>query len=158
MVHDSTQDPLVLQLLEEVNKLKAEHQAKIPNWNQPRPDPLTRRILNTLYESMPVVSAMSILTAEVDDKTALKAFTAGLRDCFFKYMINANTWKTYSEVIAQVYNHASAEVRTYQGKPPTTIPYQQVGSGSQIQPNEKTSTFQRAVVPPFALLNISPSQ
>ncbi|KAM0985605.1 hypothetical protein ACFX2C_012860 [Malus domestica] len=29
--------------------------------------------------------------AEADDKTALKAFTVGLRDCFFKYMINANT-------------------------------------------------------------------
>ncbi|KAM1339662.1 hypothetical protein ACFX2H_038160 [Malus domestica] len=38
--------------------------------------------------------------AEADDKTALKAFTAGLRDCFFKYMINANTWKTYSKVMA----------------------------------------------------------
>ncbi|KAM2710372.1 hypothetical protein EV2_047944 [Malus domestica] len=31
---------------------------------------------------------------EADDKTAFKAFTAGLRDYFFKYMINANTWKT----------------------------------------------------------------
>ncbi|KAM2564894.1 hypothetical protein TB2_013142 [Malus domestica] len=61
--------------------------------------------------------------AEADDKTALKAFTAGLCDCFFKYMINANTWKTYSEVMAQAYNHASAEARTYQGKPPTTTPY-----------------------------------
>ncbi|KAM2325203.1 hypothetical protein ACFX1X_024603 [Malus domestica] len=38
--------------------------------------------------------------AEADEKTALKAFTAGLRDCFFKYMINFNTWKTYSEVMA----------------------------------------------------------
>ncbi|KAM0974397.1 hypothetical protein ACFX2C_017580 [Malus domestica] len=56
--------------------------------------------------------------AEADDKTALKAFTAGLRDCFFKYMINANTWKTYFEVMAHAYNHASAEARTYQGKPP----------------------------------------
>ncbi|KAM1299289.1 hypothetical protein ACFX2F_025993 [Malus domestica] len=28
---------------------------------------------------------------EADDKTALKAFTASLRDCFFKYMINTNT-------------------------------------------------------------------
>ncbi|KAM2124049.1 hypothetical protein ACFX1Q_014688 [Malus domestica] len=64
------------------------------------------------YESMPVASAMSILAA-VDDKIALKAFTTCLRDCFFKYMINANTWKTYSEVMAQAYNHASAEVRTY---------------------------------------------
>ena len=62
--------------------------------------------------------------AEVDDKTALKDFMAGLRDCFFKYMINANTWKTYSKVMAQAYNHASAEVRTYQEKPSTTIPYQ----------------------------------
>ncbi|KAM1815905.1 hypothetical protein ACFX12_000373 [Malus domestica] len=68
--------------------------------------------------------------SEADDKTALKAFTAGLRDCFFKYMINANTWKTYSEVMAQAYNHASAEVRAYQRKPPTATLYQQVGSGS----------------------------
>ncbi|KAM1510889.1 hypothetical protein ACFX10_019873 [Malus domestica] len=79
--------------------------------------------------------------AEVDDKTALKAFTAGLRDYFFKYMINANTWKTYSEVMAHAYNHASAEAKTYQGKPPTATSYQQVGSESQIQPNKKTSTF-----------------
>ncbi|KAM1182722.1 hypothetical protein ACFX19_001174 [Malus domestica] len=55
--------------------------------------------------------------AKADDKTTLKAFTAGLRDCFFKYMINANTWKTYSEVMAHTYNHASAEVMTYQGNP-----------------------------------------
>ncbi|KAM2668104.1 hypothetical protein EV2_019724 [Malus domestica] len=96
--------------------------------------------------------------AEVDDKTALKAFTVGLRDCFFKYMINANTWKTYSEVMAHAYNHASAEARTYQRKTPTAIPYQQVGSGSQIQPNEKTLTFQTATVPPPALLNTLPSQ
>ncbi|KAM1908279.1 hypothetical protein ACFX14_027817 [Malus domestica] len=47
-VHNSTQDPLVLQLLKEVNKLKAKRQAKIPDWNQPRPSPLTRRILDTL--------------------------------------------------------------------------------------------------------------
>ncbi|KAM2575266.1 hypothetical protein TB2_007101 [Malus domestica] len=39
--------------------------------------------------------------AEADDKTTFKAFTAGQRDCFFKYMINANTWKTYSKVMAQ---------------------------------------------------------
>ncbi|KAM2335873.1 hypothetical protein ACFXTH_013245 [Malus domestica] len=95
---------------------------------------------------------------EADDKTALKAFTAGLRDCFFKYMINANTWKTYSEVMAHAYNHASVEARTYQGKPPTATPYQQEGSGSQIQLNEKTSTFQTAAVPPPALLNTSLSQ
>ncbi|KAM1787960.1 hypothetical protein ACFX11_038309 [Malus domestica] len=31
VVHDSTQDPLVLQLLKEVNKLKAERQAEIPD-------------------------------------------------------------------------------------------------------------------------------
>ena len=47
VVHDSTQDPLVLQLLKEVNKLKAERQAEIPDWNQPSPSPLTRRILDT---------------------------------------------------------------------------------------------------------------
>ncbi|KAM2974039.1 hypothetical protein FF1_000381 [Malus domestica] len=47
VVHDSTQDPLVLQLLKEVNKLKAERQAEIPDWNQPRPGPLTRKILDT---------------------------------------------------------------------------------------------------------------
>ncbi|KAM2039994.1 hypothetical protein ACFX1T_013385 [Malus domestica] len=61
--------------------------------------------------------------AEADDKTALKAFTAGLRDCFFKYMIDANTWKTYSEVMAHAYNHASTEARTYQGKPPHNHPF-----------------------------------
>ncbi|KAM1063226.1 hypothetical protein ACFX11_027736 [Malus domestica] len=38
---------------------------------------------------------------EADDKTTLKAFTAGLRG-----------------VIAQAYNHASVEARIYQGKPP----------------------------------------
>ncbi|KAM1016040.1 hypothetical protein PS2_045244 [Malus domestica] len=95
---------------------------------------------------------------EADDKTALKAFTAGLHDCFFKYMINANIWKTYSEVMAQAYNHTFAEAKTYQGKPPTATPYQQVGSGSQIQPNGKTSTFQTTAVPPPALLNTLPSQ
>ncbi|KAM2668005.1 hypothetical protein EV2_019630 [Malus domestica] len=47
---------------------------------------------------------------------------------------------------------------TYQGKPPTSTPYQQIRSGSQIQPNEKTSTFQTAVVPHSALLNTLPSQ
>ncbi|KAM1234690.1 hypothetical protein ACFX2J_004241 [Malus domestica] len=48
--HEGTgdsEDPLVLLLLEEVNKLKAEHQAEIPDWNQPRPSLLTRRILDT---------------------------------------------------------------------------------------------------------------
>ncbi|KAM1986768.1 hypothetical protein ACFX15_034116 [Malus domestica] len=28
---------------------------------------------------------------EANDKIAFKAFTTGLHDCFFKYMINANT-------------------------------------------------------------------
>ncbi|KAM1522601.1 hypothetical protein PS2_012408 [Malus domestica] len=60
--------------------------------------------------------------------------------------------------MAQAYNHASAEARTYQGKPHTTTPYLQIGSGSQIQPNEKTSTFQTAAVSPPALLNTLPSQ
>ncbi|KAM1146968.1 hypothetical protein ACFX19_039436 [Malus domestica] len=261
VTHNSAQDPLVLQLLEEVNKLKAERQAEIPDWNQPRPGPLTRRILNTplqaktkqklglqlytgkedpiehlnLFESTMAYrmhtdeercllfpstlssgalnwycrltpetvdsfkelrklfvsqhifqtdrlhSADDLYTirqkpdkslrmyagrfsheysrcAEADDKTALKAFTAGLRDCFFKYMINANTWKTYSEVMAQAYNHASAEAKTYQEKPHTTILYQQVGGGSQTHLNEKTSTFQTAVAPPHALHNASPNQ
>ncbi|KAM1798093.1 hypothetical protein ACFX12_032194 [Malus domestica] len=261
VTHNSAQDPLVLQLLEEVNKLKAERQAEIPDWNQPRPGPLTRRILNTplqaktkqklglqlytgkedpiehlnLFEStmayrmhtdeercllFPSTLSGGALNwycrltpetvdsfeelrklfvsqhifqtdrlhsaddlyiirqkpdeslrmyagrfsheysrcAEADDKIALKAFTAGLRDCFFKYMINANTWKTYSEVMAQAYNHASAEAKTYQEKPPTTILYQQVGGGSQTHLNEKTSTFQTAVAPPHALHNASPNQ
>ncbi|KAM1104895.1 hypothetical protein ACFX13_013510 [Malus domestica] len=60
--------------------------------------------------------------------------------------------------MAHAYNHASAEAMTYQGKSPTTTPYQQVGSGSQIQPNEKISTFQTVAVPPPALLNTLPSQ
>ncbi|KAM2568861.1 hypothetical protein TB2_009045 [Malus domestica] len=51
MVHDSTQDPLVLQLLEEVNKLKAKRQAEISDWNQLRSGPLTRRILDTLFQA-----------------------------------------------------------------------------------------------------------
>ncbi|KAM1232981.1 hypothetical protein EV1_002658 [Malus domestica] len=68
------------------------------------------------------------LCAEADDKTAFKAFTTGLRDCFFKYMINANTWKTYSEVMTQTYNHASTEARTYQGNPHMVNPYQHVVS------------------------------
>ncbi|KAM1986844.1 hypothetical protein ACFX15_034188 [Malus domestica] len=73
---------------------------------------------------------------EADDKTALKAFMVGLHDYFFKYMINANTWKTYSEVMAQAYNHTSVEARTYQGNPHMVNPYQQVGSRSQVLPSE----------------------
>ncbi|KAM1006948.1 hypothetical protein ACFX2A_003661 [Malus domestica] len=82
---------------------------------------------------------------EVDDKIALKAFMAGLRDCFFKYMINANTWRTYSEVIAQAYNHAFAEAKTYQGNPHMVNPYQQVGSGSQVLPSEEILTIQTPI-------------
>ncbi|KAM2747000.1 hypothetical protein PS2_022527 [Malus domestica] len=89
---------------------------------------------------------------KADDKTAFKAFMAGLRDCFFKYIINANTWKTYFEVMAQAYNHAPPRQGHIKENPP------QVRSGSQIQPNEKTSTFQTTVVPPPALLNTLPSQ
>ncbi|KAM2120646.1 hypothetical protein ACFX1Q_018556 [Malus domestica] len=50
VVHDSTQNSLILQLIEEVNKLKVERQPEIPDWNQPRPGPLTRRILDTPFK------------------------------------------------------------------------------------------------------------
>ncbi|KAM1091742.1 hypothetical protein FF1_019192 [Malus domestica] len=83
--------------------------------------------------------------AKADEKTALKAFTAGLHDCFFKYMINANTWKTYSEVMAQAYNHASTEARTYQGNPYLVNPYQQIGSGSQVLPSEEILAIQTPI-------------
>ncbi|KAM1149834.1 hypothetical protein ACFX11_030323 [Malus domestica] len=83
--------------------------------------------------------------AEADDKTTLKAFTADLHDCFFKYMINANTWKTYSEVMAQAYNHASAEAMTYQGNPHMVNPYQQMGSGSQVLPSEEILAIQTPI-------------
>ncbi|KAM1948232.1 hypothetical protein ACFX15_008447 [Malus domestica] len=56
--------------------------------------------------------------AEVDDKTALKAFTKGLHDCLFKYMINANTWKTYFEVMAHAYNHALHRSKDIPREPP----------------------------------------
>ena len=45
MVPDSTQDHLILQLIEEVNKLKAERHARIPDWNRPRLGLLIRRII-----------------------------------------------------------------------------------------------------------------
>ncbi|KAM1965922.1 hypothetical protein ACFX15_046201 [Malus domestica] len=92
--------------------------------------------------------------AEANDKIALKAFTAGLRDCFFKYMINANTWKTYSEVMAHAYNHASAEARTYQGKPPTATPYQQVGveARSNHMRRPRPSKQQRCLPLPYLIL------
>ncbi|KAM2006115.1 hypothetical protein ACFX15_001211 [Malus domestica] len=235
VVHDSTQDPLVLQLLKEVNKLKVESKTKQKLGLQlytGREDPIKHLnlfestmayrmhtdekrcllfpstlsggalnwycclppeavdsfeelrklfVFQHIFQTDRLHFADDLYTirqkpdeslreyagrfsneysrcVEADDKTALKAFTVGLRDCFFKYMINANTWKTYSKVMAQAYNHASAEARTYQGKPPTTTPYQQVGSGSQIQPNEKTSTFQTVAMPPPTLLNTLPSQ
>ncbi|KAM2712482.1 hypothetical protein EV1_032478 [Malus domestica] len=60
--------------------------------------------------------------------------------------------------MTQAYNHASAEAKTYQGKPPTVTPYQQVRSGGQIQPNEKTSTFQTVAAHHPASFNASPSQ
>ncbi|KAM2663440.1 hypothetical protein EV1_009994 [Malus domestica] len=93
--------------------------------------------------------------AKADDKTALKAFTAGLRDCFFKYMINANTWKTYSEVMAQAYNHASAEARTYQGNPHMVNPYKQVGSGSQVLPSKEILAIQTPIASSLALFTYS---
>ncbi|KAM2973299.1 hypothetical protein FF2_019870 [Malus domestica] len=83
--------------------------------------------------------------AKADDKTALKAFTTGLRDCFFKYMINANIWKIYSEVMTQAYNHAFVEVRTYQGNPYMVNPYQQVGSESQVLPSEEILAIQTPI-------------
>ncbi|KAM1985403.1 hypothetical protein ACFX16_013577 [Malus domestica] len=83
--------------------------------------------------------------AEADDKTAFKAFTAGLRDCFFKYMIYANTWNTYSKVMAHAYNHASAEAMTYQGNPHMVNPYQQMGSGSQVLPSKEILAIQTPI-------------
>ncbi|KAM2983555.1 hypothetical protein FF2_009467 [Malus domestica] len=60
-------------------------------------------------------------------------------------MINANTWKTYSEVMAQAYNHASTEVRTYQENPHMVHPYQQVGSGSQVLPSDEILAIQTPI-------------
>ncbi|KAM1404696.1 hypothetical protein ACFX2I_013157 [Malus domestica] len=60
-------------------------------------------------------------------------------------MINANTWKTYSEVMAHTYNHASAEAKTYQGNPHMVNPYQQVGSGSQVLPSEEILAIQTPI-------------
>ena len=61
-------------------------------------------------------------------------------------MINANTWKTYSEVMAHTYNHASTKARTYQGNPHMVNPYQQVGSGSQVLPSEEILAIQTPIV------------
>ncbi|KAM1224783.1 hypothetical protein ACFX2G_044581 [Malus domestica] len=70
-------------------------------------------------------------------------------------MINANTWKTYSKVMAQAYNHASAEartyqrnphkVRTYQRNPHMVNPYQQMGMGSQVLPSEEILAIQTPI-------------
>ncbi|KAM2369480.1 hypothetical protein ACFXTH_046902 [Malus domestica] len=68
-----------------------------------------------------------------------------LHDCFFKYMINANTWKTYFEVMAQAYNHAFVEGMTYQGNLHMVNPYQQMGSGSQVLPSEEILAIQTPI-------------
>ena len=47
--------------------------------------------------------------------------------------------------MAQAYNHASAEVRTYQGNPHMVNPYQQVGSGSQVLPSEEILAIQTPI-------------
>ncbi|KAM2323103.1 hypothetical protein ACFXTH_019700 [Malus domestica] len=47
MMPDSTQDPLIMHLLEEVNRLKTERYAQILGWDQPRLVPLTKRIIGT---------------------------------------------------------------------------------------------------------------
>ncbi|KAM1104021.1 hypothetical protein ACFX19_012639 [Malus domestica] len=39
--------------------------------------------------------------------------------------------------MAQAYNHAFAEARTYQRNPHMVNPYQQMGSGSQVLPSEE---------------------
>ncbi|KAM2770137.1 hypothetical protein PS2_012813 [Malus domestica] len=60
-------------------------------------------------------------------------------------MINANTWKTYSKVMAQAYNHASAEAKTYQANPHMVNPYEQMGSGSQVLPSEDILAIQTPI-------------
>ncbi|KAM2331703.1 hypothetical protein ACFX1X_022354 [Malus domestica] len=70
-------------------------------------------------------------------------------------MINANTWKTYSEVMAHAYNHASIEAKTYQGNPHMVNPYQQMGSGSQVLPSEEILAIQTPIASspaPFSYL------
>ncbi|KAM1611607.1 hypothetical protein ACFX1T_000348 [Malus domestica] len=70
-------------------------------------------------------------------------------------MINANIWKTYSKVIAQAYNHASAEAMTYQGNPHMVNPYQQVGSGSQVLPSEEILAIQTPITSSLASFSYS---
>ncbi|KAM1452705.1 hypothetical protein ACFXTO_002401 [Malus domestica] len=69
----------------------------------------------------------------------------GMRECFFKYMVNVNTWKTYFEVMMQAYNHAFAEARTHQGNPPMVNLYQQVRSGSQVLPSKEILAIQAPI-------------
>ena len=92
---------------------------------------------------------------EADDKIAFKAFTVGMRECFFKYMINVNTWRTYSKVMMQAYNYAFAEGMTYQGNPPMLNPYQQVGSGSQVLPSEEVLAIQTPIASSLASFSYS---
>ncbi|KAM2564336.1 hypothetical protein TB2_012634 [Malus domestica] len=72
VIHDSTQDPLVLQLLKEVNKLKDERQTEIHDWNQPRPGPLTRRILDT--PSKQRQSRSLVYYSILEERTRLNTF------------------------------------------------------------------------------------
>ncbi|KAM2194418.1 hypothetical protein ACFX1R_028562 [Malus domestica] len=74
VVHDSTQNPLVLQLFEEVNKLKAKRQTEIPNWNQPRPDSLTMRILDTPFKQRQNKSL--VYNSILQGKTQLNTLTS----------------------------------------------------------------------------------
>ena len=82
---------------------------------------------------------------EADDKTALRAFTAGMHECFFKYMINVHTGNTYSEVMMQAYNHAFVEAMTYQGNPHKVNSYKQVGNECQVLPSEKILAIQTLI-------------
>ncbi|KAM2629530.1 hypothetical protein TB1_028505 [Malus domestica] len=47
--------------------------------------------------------------------------------------------------MAQAYNHASVEIRTYQGNPHMVNPYQQVGSGSQVLPSMEILAIQTPI-------------
>ncbi|KAM2323104.1 hypothetical protein ACFXTH_019701 [Malus domestica] len=70
-------------------------------------------------------------------------------------MMNANTWKTYAKVMMQAYNHAFAEVMTYQGNPNMVNPYQQVGSGSQVLPSEEILAIQTPIASSHASFSYS---
>lgn len=73
-------------------------------------------------------------------------------------MINVNTWKTYSEVMMQAYNHTFAEARTYQGNPHMVNPYQQIGSVSQALPSDKVLAIQTPIASSPASFSYSLSQ